>query len=480
MNADSTLPTLTEAVTLTRNSELTAVELVSLSLGCIHELDPHLKAFVSVLDERATEEARRLDGLPPAARGPLHGIPIAIKDIFDVAGTPTRRGSAAFADALPAISDADAVRRLRAAGAVVVGKTRTHELACGVFTSPTCNPWNTSRSAGGSSGGSGAAVAAGMVYAATGSDTGGSIRIPAALCGIVGLKATYGRVSRAGAASLAWSLDHVGALTRSVSDARIVDGVLAGSDPHDPATWTRSDAQDAPLAESGGSLRLGLPAECFRDGMSEAVATAWHSALTRLLDHGVDVVEFSIPSLKDALEAEYTIVMAEAATYYENLLAHDPKRIGEGVRQLLEGGAQTPALAYLRAQRFRTHLAAEFRTAFNRLDLNAVLTPTVPTTAQRPDQVFLNDRDGETVADAFVRTTGPFNLTGMPCFSLPAGLAVDGLPFGIQLAGRPFDESALFSTALAIEAILGPAPRPPDDYVGRLHSGHNELEGDHS
>jgi aspartyl-tRNA(Asn)/glutamyl-tRNA(Gln) amidotransferase subunit A len=451
--------TLVEAAKLTRTGQVSARELVSASLSRI-DATQQLAAFVLVDADGASRAAAALDDVPARLRGPLHGVPIAIKDIFDVAGHPTRRGSSAFADAPPALTDAHAVRLLRDAGAVIVGKTRTHELACGVYTSPTGNPWDPGRSAGGSSGGSGAAVGARAVFGATGSDTGGSIRIPAALCGVVGLKPTYGRVSRTGVAALAWSLDHIGPLARTVEDAWLMFAVLAGSDTRDPATVGLPELDAVPRSEV--PFRVGVPEDMFQDGLTREVEAVWANVLTTLSAGAIELIPFRMPALHSALETEFAIVLAEAATYYERLLRQRPEALGVQVRELLTAGQELPALTYLRAQQARGHLQRAFATTFNSCRLDAVITPTLPGTAQRPDQVYVDEHgQGETVADGFVRTTGPFNLTGMPCVSLFAGLGHNGLPVAVQLAGRPYGEMHLQNVARSVEELLGRAPRPP-------------------
>lgn len=467
--------TMTQAAELTRSGDVSASELVEQSLSSIRQSQHRLNAFVLIDDEGAREAARQLDRLDPEQRGALHGVPIAIKDIFDVVGHPTRRGSAAFENARPARHDAEAVRRLRAAGAVVVGKTRTHELACGVYTNGTANPWDVSRSAGGSSGGSGAAVAAGLVFGATGSDTGGSVRIPAALCGTVGLKPTYGRISRVGVASLAWSLDHVGALARDVADAWLMYEVLAGDDTQYPATVGQVQREHVRTGERR-PLRLGVPEGTFLDNLTPNVQEVWSDATARLSADGVDVVTVTVVGLSGALAAEFTIVMAEAAAYYERLVSSHPERIESGVRGLLEMGLQLPALTYLRAQRARADLQRGFTAVFRAQSLDAVLTPTLPGTAHRHDQVYLRGDDGESVADAFVRTTGPFNLTGMPAVSLPAGLAPDGLPVGVQVAGRPYGEDDLRVVAQRVQDCLGVGQPPPEEHRSRQRP--TRAEGD--
>lgn len=459
MSGDPLDLTVAQLASLTRSGQLSAVEIVDASLRRIEERDGAVRAFVVVLADEALRDAARLDALPPEARGALHGVPVGIKDIFDVAGVPTRRGAESFARAPAASADATTVARLRAAGAVVVGKTHTHELACGVYTPQTRNPWDPGRSAGGSSGGSGAAVAAGMVAAATGSDTGGSVRIPAALCGTVGLKPTYGRISRHGAATLSWSLDHVGVLARTVADAWDVASVLVGPDAGDPATWGQPVLARDP-APASLPLRLGIPRQVLTTGLTAAGSAAWTAALDLVAGTGVQLVELDVPELDDALPAEYTILQAEAATYYAALLADRPEAIGDGVRAVLERGMTIAATDYLRAQRVRGRLQSGFRRELARTGARAVLAPTVPCTAQRHDQLFTTEAGTEGIPAAFVRTTAPFNLTGMPSISIPSGLAPDGLPFGVQLAGPPHGEAELIATAQLLEHRFGHV-RPP-------------------
>jgi aspartyl-tRNA(Asn)/glutamyl-tRNA(Gln) amidotransferase subunit A len=451
--------TLREGAERIRTGALASSDLVASVLERLEAAEPHISAFEFVDRDAALEAAAQLDGEleRQGPRGPLHGIPLAIKDIFDVEGVPTRCGSRAFAGAAPASADSTAVARLRAAGAVIVGKTRTHELACGVYTAPACNPWSLERSPGGSSGGSGAAVAVGAAMGATGSDTGGSIRIPAALCGVVGIKPTYGRVSRAGVAALSWSLDHVGPLARTVDDAALLLHVMAGSDPRDPT------AADRPVpdflegrSQSLTRARIGVPGEAFLDAIQPEVQAAVEFA-RGLLDHaGATVIDISIPELAAALAAEYAIVLAEAASYHEELIRTRAESIGDDVRVLLEAGTLLPSSVYLGAQRTRTALKQAFRRAFGEHELTALLAPTVPATAQLHDQAtFEFDGEEEGVPDSFVRTTGPFNLTGLPTVALPVDLSSDGLPIGIQLAGPPFEEEVVVGIARAFEQLAG-------------------------
>src|SRR5262249_47403386 len=349
----------------------------------LEAVEPVLHAFVLVDVDGAMREAREQDS---RRGGPLRGILIAIKDIFDVAGMPTGNGSAAYSNAPPAPGDAAIVARLRAAGAVGAGKTATHGLACGVYTPPTRNPWDLERSPGGSSGGSGAAVAAGAVMGATGSDTGGSIRIPASHCGLVGVKPTYGRVSRAGALALSWSLDHAGPLARPVADAALLLSVVAGPDVHDPATLGCPPLPDPVLRdEEIGGTRVGVLRGAPFAPFEPDVGAALDGAVATLERGGACLAEVSIPELERPLPPEFAIVAAEAASYHEERLLRDPNSIDDEVRTLFETGLLLPSSVYLRAQRARRRMQQAVAAAFEAERLDALIAPTVPAAAPRCD-----------------------------------------------------------------------------------------------
>jgi aspartyl-tRNA(Asn)/glutamyl-tRNA(Gln) amidotransferase subunit A len=446
---------LVDAAGLIAAGELAPSELVASVIERLEAVDPLVRAYVSVDVEGALREAREQDG---RSGGPLHGIPVAVKDIFDVAGVPTRCGSAAFEGAKPAREDAYAVARLRTAGAIVLGKTTTHELACGVYTPPTRNPWDLERSPGGSSGGSGAAVAAGAAMGAIGSDTGGSIRIPASHCGLVGVKPTYGRVSRAGALTLSWSLDHVGPLARTVQDAAVLLSVLAGPDPRDSTTRGRPPLFELLLGaeDQVAGLRVGvLRAPPFAP-LEPDVETALDRAVALLASDGVELDETLLPELDRSLTTEFAIVAAEAASYHETRLARSGELIGEDVRGLLEAGLLLPASLYLRAQRTRRMIQQAVAATFADLQLNALIAPTVPAAAQRRDQLeYELGGAHEPVIDALVRTTAPFNLVGLPAVAVPTGLGARGLPGSVQIIARPFDERTALRLARVVERGAG-------------------------
>ena len=452
---------LAEAARLIAAGELAPSELVASALERLEAVEPLLHAFVSVDAEGALRAAHAQDG---RRGGSLRGIPIAIKDIFDVAGVPTGNGSRAYADAAPAAEDATAVARLRAAGAVLVGKTATHVLACGVYTPPTRNPWDLDRSPGGSSGGSASAVAAGAVMGAIGSDTGGSIRIPASHCGLVGVKPTYGRVSRAGALALSWSLDHVGPLARTVEDAALLLSVLAGPDPKDPTTLACPPLPGPPFNadDEVDRLRVGVLRGKPFAPFEPDVGAALDAAVTILEADGVSVVELAIPELERTLPPEFAIVAAEAASYHEDRLRNVPDTIEDEVRTLLETGLLLPSSVYLRAQRARRLMQQAVAAAFEVHRLDALVAPTVPAAAQRRDQ---DDYElggaAESVQNALVRTTAPFNLTGLPAVAVPTGVGASGFPGSVQFVAPPFDEATALRLARAVERAAGPVGTPP-------------------
>ena len=436
-----------------RSGSTTSVALTEASLTAIERLDDELKAFVLVDAAAALEAGRQADLELDAGRdlGPLMGIGVGIKDIVDVAGLPTRCGSTTY-PAGPVRSDASVVSRLRAGGAVIIGKTTAHELACGVYSAPARNPWATDRIPGGSSGGSGAAVAAGFVPVAIGSDTGGSVRIPASLCGVVGLKPTYGRVSRAGVEPLSWSLDHIGPLASDVHTAAAALGVIAGRDDSDPTTTTTGVDFTEALDRGVEGLRLGVMEGAPFEPLQPDVAGAVGRAIEVLADLGAVPVRVMIPELRHTLTAEFGIVGPEAAQYHRDRLRQMPEQIDPGIRALLVAGSISPAAHYLKALEARRVLTDAIREAFYASELDALVSPTLPATAARPDQENFEYGDTtEAVTLSYVRTTAPFNLSGLPAISVPCGFDSSGLPIGMQIAGRPFDGAMVLPIAVAYE-----------------------------
>lgn len=445
-----------------RARELSPVALVEACLARIGAVDRKLDSFIHVsghaLDAAIAAEREIKGG---RWRGPLHGIPVGIKDNYLTEDMPTTAGSTAPGLAFP-LRDAATVERLRRAGAIPIGKTRTHEFAWGNVTPPVANPWDLSRVPSGSSGGSGAAVAAGLCPAALGSDTGGSIRMPAAACGTVGLKPTFGRVSRHGIVPHSWSLDHAGPLTRTVADAARVLQVLAGYDPRDPACQDRPVPRytDA-LTGSVRGLRVGVIRNHFFEDLQEDVARAVEQAIADLARAGATVHEVRIPLLEYGLGAIFAIELASSTAYHDRSLREGRARhFQPDVRALVEMGRLVTGADYLKAEQYRAALMVEFRRLFASLDV--VVGPTTPITAWKRGEwtVPVAGRE-ESVLAASWRLTYPFNLTGLPAISIPCGFDRDGLPIGLQIAAAPFREPLVLQVAHAYEQDHGWKDRFP-------------------
>ncbi len=440
-----------------RAREVSATDVVEAHLARIARLDGGVHAFATVRADDARAAAARAETLiaggdPP----PLAGIPVAIKDLFAVRGVVRGNGSLAFRGDAPAARDATVVRRLREAGAVVLGTTNMHELAFGptgvnpALGTP-ANPWGSGRMPGGSSSGSGAAVASRLAAAALGSDTGGSIRIPSSLCGVSGLKPTYGRVSRAGVTPLSWSLDHAGPLARQVEDLALVLGAIAGHDPDD-ATTARVPVPDyaASLERPLRGLRIGVPRAFALELAEPAVATAFDAALDVLSRDGGTAVDVGLPSLVHANAALGAIILGEAEAALRPRLRDRIADTGIELRVYLALAGLVGARHYLAGQRLRTRLYDEVRDAFRRVDVLAL--PATPLAA--PDvttlEVTLGGR-AVPVSEAVTRLTAPWNLVGLPALAIPCGFDPHGLPLGVQLVGRPFAEADVLAVGHAYQ-----------------------------
>lgn len=434
-----------EAAEAIRRGDTTAEALTAALIERIDRTEPRLRAWVVVDRERALAEARRRDAAPPGARGPLHGVPLGVKDIFDVAGLPTRAGFDPFADRV-ATEDCTAVARLRAAGAVILGKTVTTQFAY-MDPPPTRNPWSAGRTPGGSSSGSGASVGARQVPAALGSQTGGSVLRPAAYNGVVGLKLTFGRISRAGVLALAWSIDHPGTITRSVVDAALLLRTIAGRDARDPSSSSRPVPDYVAAARPGPPPRL-VVFDDFVERAQPDAAVRFETALDRLTQAGASIVRGRIPSGAAALIGAHGVVMqAETASVHRRLIAQHPEHYAPRIKAFVENGALVPAVDYLDAQRLRRRLRREVSSLLAGGD--CLVLPTVSGPAPGTD----------TTGDASFQ--GPFSLLGLPAISLPSGLSADGLPLGLQLVGPAFGEAPLFSAAAWCERVLGGLGAPP-------------------
>jgi aspartyl-tRNA(Asn)/glutamyl-tRNA(Gln) amidotransferase subunit A len=431
-----------------RTRERSASELVETCLRRIDAEDKNLNAFIRVMADDARHQAAEADRELAAGRerGPLHGIPIAVKDLIDVEGLPTTAASRAR-DGHRADSDAAVVVRLRRAGAIVIGKTNLHEFAYGTTSEdsafgPVRNPHDPSRSPGGSSGGSAVAVATGMAVAALGTDTGGSVRIPAAACGTVGLKPTYGEVPVEGVVPLSRTLDHVGPFARTVSDAWLLHRVLIGQAEHPPLN-----------VASAGALRLAVPRAYFCELLDDEVGSEFERALNGLRQAGAHVGEVSIPHASAAPAVYVHIHAAEAAEYHARTLDTAADRYTPNVRLRLEMGRYILAEDHVRARNACEYLRREVDTVLEGYD--ALILPTLPIPAPPigAETLTIAGRE-QPVRALMLRCTQLFNLTGHPALSMPCGVTSQRLPCGLQLVGRRFETDALMRVALAVEAQL--------------------------
>ena len=445
--------TIREASALLKSGQLSPVELTQSFLDRIEATDDRLHSFIIVLKEQALDDARLAEA--EIRRGdykePLHGIPFALKDLYDTAGITTTSGSKVDIDRVPT-EDATTTARLKAAGGILLGKLAMHEFALGGpdFTTPfppARNPWNLAHITGGSSSGSGAAVASGQAMAALGSCTGGSIRGPASLCGIVGLKATYGRVSRAGVVTLSWSQDHCGPMTWTVEDTAYMMQALAGYDPKDPTTST------APVPDYSLSLRedikgltIGVPRHFFfapHESVNPEVVATVEKGLKVLEGLGANLQEVTIPSLEYVRAANSVIMLSEAFAYHEKNLQTRPRDFGEMVRARFRIGGLFSASDYVQSQRIRKVVNRECAEVLQKVDV--LVTPTMT----QPAAAFEGyDATSNITGRSF---TAPFNLTGLPAISVPCGFTASGLPVGMQIAGKPFDEPGVIRAAYAYQ-----------------------------
>ncbi len=451
MSADLHWLSVAEAAQLIAARKLSPVEFTEASLRRIEQLEGRLNAFITVDGDAAmTAASEAADEIAKGgAHGPLHGIPIALKDIFGVAGVRMTAGSKILSENV-ASEDAEATARLKAAGAVVLGKLNLHEFAFGAtgvnpHYGAARNPWDLERITGGSSSGSGASVAAGECAAALGTDTGGSIRIPASLCGIVGLKPTYGRVSKRGVLPLSWSLDHVGPMTRTVEDAAIVLQAIAGRDADDASTVGEPVPDYMQMLRQGvQGLRIGIAKEFFFENLHPEVESAVRSAIGLLGEMGADLTEADVPLISEIPGGVTAIMLPEALAYHQKWMSERPDDYGDDVRYRLELGATFLAVHYVQAQRFREMAVAAWREeVFPKVDL--IVTPTTPITARPIEEGDLQ------VTFNLIRFTNPLNFLGVPAISIPCGFTGEGLPVGLQLVGRWWDEASVLRAAYAYE-----------------------------
>jgi aspartyl-tRNA(Asn)/glutamyl-tRNA(Gln) amidotransferase subunit A len=450
---DPTGMTVRQASGLIRTRAVSSVDLTRACLARIEKLQPLLNAFITITGEQALADARMLDAELQRGkwRGPFHGIPIALKDNIDTAGVRTTAASELFKDRVPA-EDAEVVRRLKNAGAILLGKLNLHEFAYGgtsavTYFGPVHNPWDPTLTPGGSSGGPAVAVAAGMCFASIGTDTAGSIRIPASYCGIVGLKPTYGRVSLRGIIPLSWSLDHAGPMCRTVEDTAIMLNVIAGFDPQDTTTVDVPAPDYARRLRSPTSkLRLGLPRQPFFNNLDPDVGKAIDAALVVLAKLTAGMTDVTLPAV-----AGGPIMGAEAYAYHVQWITKTPELYQPPVRAALQNAGNIKAEPYVRALRDLAKVRREIRNVFTGVDLLVL-----PTMADPPFRI-----ETGLTRNVSARNTSPFDAYGIPTISIPCGFTSAGLPIGLQIAGAPWDESGVLALAHAYEQATAWHTRHP-------------------
>jgi aspartyl-tRNA(Asn)/glutamyl-tRNA(Gln) amidotransferase subunit A len=455
------LTSIVETTELLRKRELSPVELTKNCLAQIEKLNPTLNAFVTVTAELALTQARAAEAeiLSGHWRGPLHGIPLALKDLIDTAGIRTTAASALFKDRVPA-EDAEVVRRLKEAGAVLLGKQNLHEFAYGGSTmisyyGEVHNPWDPTRIAGGSSGGSAASVVAGLGYGAIGTDTAGSVREPAALCGIVGLKPTYGRVSVRGVIPLSLSLDHIGPIARTVSDAAVMLQVIAGHDANDPL----SAAMPVPdyvagLRDGVKHLRIGLPRKFFYADLDPEIASAVEQAIgvLRTLGHDLSEIEIEVPT-------DRTLQTTEAYAYHAESASRSPELYQPETLRRIRRGEDISAAEVEQSRRELKHIRSEVHKIFEGVDV--LVTPTTPVPAAAINEL---KQDPELLRPhelLLLRNTRPVNVWGLPAISVPCGFTTAGLPIGLQIIGPQWREDTVLKLAYAYEQATDWHKRSP-------------------
>ncbi len=444
------------------------VEITQAYLDRIQTVDAKLNSYISVTAEQALQEAKLAEAQIShnAYLGPLHGVPLAHKDIIATKGTKTTCASKVLRDHVPDY-DATVIERLRAAGSVLLGKLNMNEFATitpSPFFGRVNNPWNLAYNPGGSSSGSGAAVATGLCAGALGTDTGGSIRIPAAFCGIVGLKATHGRISLYGVTPLAWSLDHIGPMTKTVTDAALMLQALAGYDPHDlVSSDTPVPNYTAKLNSEIKGLRLGIPTRFFPQYTDPEVQDAFTLAVKVLESLGATIEEVTLPDLEDAWSIAQVLINGEANVWHEPYLQTQAEDYAPQVRKFLERGTSTLATDYVRAQRTKAQLRLDMLAVF--ADLDALLTPgeLIPPPPHEARSALIHGEEVSLMA-ALISATCPFNLTGQPALTVPCGFTASGLPLALQIVGKPFDEVTVLQIGQAYEKHTAwHEKQPPDE-----------------
>ncbi|MCY4061275.1 MAG: amidase [Chloroflexi bacterium] len=447
---------LSEASDMLGAGEVSSLELVEANLRAIEKTEPVVQAYAKILADEARAAAKRADAEIAAGdrRGPLHGIPIGIKDNIYTEGIVTESGSQVMTGFLPDY-DATCVANLKQAGAVLIGKLRCHEFALGSNEPPTRSPWNLDCYPGGSSIGSGAAVTSRSSFGALGTDTGGSIRVPSSINNLVGMKASFGRVSIYGVVPVAWSLDNVGPMTRKVRDNALLLAGMAGYEPKDPTSAKQPVPDFCAELEAGvAGARIGVERDYFfYDGLQEEIRASVEAVIAEYQRLGAEIIEISLPELEITQDALFTIVLAECSTYHRKLIRQHSEKYDPSTRAIVQLGELIPATHYLAAQQARSLYRTAINKAFSEQRLDAMLWPTMPIATAPLDQLYALRADGypETPVSSMCHHTFNANLAGLPALSVPCGINSEGLPFGFQLTGRAFDEATVYRIAYAYE-----------------------------
>ena len=441
---------ISEASQLLRERKTSPVELTQLCLQRIERVNPKLNAFITVTAESALDEARKAEAEIHKGgwRGPLQGVPLALKDLFDTAGVRTTAASAVFKDRVPN-QDCEVVRRLKSAGVVLLGKLNMHECAYGgsgivSFFGPTRNPWSQEHITGGSSSGSAAAVAAGMCYGALGSDTGGSIRLPSAYCGTVGLKPTYGRVSTRGVIPLSWSCDHVGPIARTVTDAAIMLQAIAAYDSEDSTSIDAPVPDHSAVLRETAPLRVGIPESHFYEQLDPEIEAAVTAVISQIGKIAANVRKVELPVASDTM-----VLRAEAYAYHFETIQKNPELYQQDTLRRIRSGGEISALDYIRTRRQMEEHRRNIRRLFDSVDV--LITPTTPVPPPTIAELLDDMENLRTKEIIMLRNTRPFNAFGLPTISIPCGFTKAGLPIGLQITGAPWAESAVLRTAHAYE-----------------------------
>ena len=447
-----------------RHGDLSPTELVEACLDRIKKFNPSLNAFLTILEENARQDAKVAEKQIKEGHyiSPLHGIPFSIKDVIYAQGVKCTAGSKIMSNYFSKIN-ATSVEKMKKAGAILIGTNNTHEFACGITNinphyGSSKNPWNTSKLSGGSSGGSAVSVGAGMIPVSLATDTSGSIRVPSSLCGVVGLKPTYGRVSKYGIVDLAPSLDHVGCITRSAWDAAAVLQIIAGQDPLDLTTEAKEipnyveiiENEKEETAKKKKNIYVGIPKEYFFDYLQPDVQSVFFEFVDTIKSMDISVSDVHVGGADKIYESWRPLRLGESAEIHMKWLQNRPEDYGEDVRKMLMQGTEVTAVDYIRAQKFRKELRNEFVKVLQNLDV--LVMPTTPLTAPGFDeQTVVIGGKTFPIYQALSRNTIGFNSTGLPAVNVPAGFSKDNMPVGIQIVGLPFKEEKILSLAYAYE-----------------------------